>query len=143
MFEGLSPEHLQKIGALARERVYRYNEMIFEEGAPGDAFYVLLQGNVRISKRIAGVGEEALAILEPGACFGEMALIDSFPRSADARAHTDCVVGVIAKDDLQQLLYVDRDLAYYLLWRFVQVLCARLRETNDKIKVFFALSSGF
>lgn len=143
LFEGLSPEHLAKIAALATTRRYRHGEVLFEEGTPGDAFYVLLEGNVRISKRIRGVGEEALAILDPGSCFGEMALIDSFPRSADARAHSDCVVGVVRKEDLEQLLHHDRDLAYDLLWRFVRTLSARLRETNDKIKVFFALSSGF
>lgn len=143
LFEGLSADDLTRIASLARARQFRRAEVIFREGEPGDALYVLLAGSVRISKRIAGVGEEALAILEPGSCFGEMALIDSFPRSADAIAHTDCTVGVIRKDHLETLLDADRDLAHRLLSRFVRILSARLRETNDKIKVFFALSSGF
>jgi CRP/FNR family cyclic AMP-dependent transcriptional regulator len=143
LFEGLSRAHLESIGALVTERRLLSGEVIFREGDSGDALYVLLQGNVRISKRIRGVGEEALAILEPGSCFGEMALIDSFPRSADAIAHTDCVLGVIQKADMEQLLRLDQGLACELLWRFVRTLSARLRETNEKIKVFFTLSTGF
>ena len=143
LFEGLSHEQLAKVAALAREVKSRYGTVFFREGETGDSFYVLLEGNVRISKQIVGVGEEALAILEPGACFGEMALIDNFPRSADARAHTDCTVSVITKSELGALMSADRDLAYELLLRFVGTLAARLRETNDKIKVFFALAGGF
>ena len=143
LFEGLSAEQLAQVAALAKEVDARYGTVFFREGEAGDSFYVLLDGHVRISKVIAGVGEEALAILEPGACFGEMALIDNFPRSADARAHTDCKVGVITKEALTELMSRDRELAYEILLRFVGTLCTRLRETNDKIRVFFALAGGF
>jgi CRP-like cAMP-binding protein len=143
LFDGLSADQLAQVASLAREQRASTGHVFFREGELGDAFFVLLEGNVRISKHIVGVGEEALAILEPGACFGEMALIDSFPRSADARAHSDCVVGVITKDDLAHLMAADRDLAHEMLLRFVRTLCVRLRETNDKIKVFFQLAGGF
>jgi len=98
---------------------------------------------VRISKMVPGVGEEALAILEPGSYFGEMALIDDTPRSADATAHMPCTLYVIQKADLEELMFLHKDLAYELLWTFVRTLSARLRETNDKIKAFFALSARF
>ena len=143
LFEGLTNEQLAKVAALAREVPTRYGTVFFREGEPGDAFYALLEGQVRISKQIIGVGEEALAILEAGACFGEMALIDEFPRSADARAHSDCTVAVITKADLAHLMETDRDLSHAILVRFVRTLTERLRETNDKIKVFFALAGGF
>ena len=88
------------------------------------------------------MGEEALAILKAGDYFGEMALIDDFPRSADARVHESCRLFVIAKEHLEDLLFVDRDLAYDLLWNFVRTLSGRLRETNDKM-TFLAVSSRF
>jgi len=59
---------------------------------------------VLISKFIPGVGEEALAILERGDFFGEMALIDRAPRSADARAHTDITVLPIESGLLTDIL---------------------------------------
>jgi CRP-like cAMP-binding protein len=81
-------------------------------------------------------------VLSGGDYFGEMALIDDFPRSADARVHETCRLFVIAKEQLEQLLFVDRDLAYELLWNFVRTLSNRLRETNDKM-TFLAASSRF
>jgi len=94
--------------------------LIFAHGDPGDRFFLILEGKVRISRNVPGMGEEALAVLRAGTYFGEMALIDEFPRSADARAHEECRLFVIRKDDLADLLFVDRDLAYDLLWSFVR-----------------------
>ncbi len=141
LFESLRPEQLRQIAALAQEKQVPLGAFLFRENDPGDAMYVLLDGKVRISKQVEGIGEEALAVLEPGSFFGEMALIDDAPRSADARAHTACTLAEIRRDELEQLLFVDRELAHDLLWAFCRTLSARLRETNDKIKAFFALSA--
>jgi len=84
----LSSMEIHFLTSLSREKRLPSGEVIFQEGDPGDRMYVVLEGQVRISKHIPGIGEEALAILERGDYFGEMALIDSLPRSADARAHT-------------------------------------------------------
>lgn len=104
--------------------------------------YLILSGAVRISREVSGMGEEALAVLRPGNYFGEMALIDDSPRSADAKAHETSEVFVIRKEDLEDLLFVDRDLAYDLLWNFVRTLSGRLRQTNDKM-TFLAVSNKF
>jgi CRP-like cAMP-binding protein len=141
LFGSLRPEQLQKVSALAQVREVPAGAFVFRENDPGDAMFVVLSGKIRISKMVDGVGEEALAVLEPGAFFGEMALIDDAPRSADARAHERCRLAEIRRDDLEQLLFVDRELAHDILWSFCRTLSARLRETNDKIKAFFALSA--
>ena len=65
------------------------------------------------------------------------------PRSADATAHLACTLFLIQKSDLEELMFLHKDLAYELLWTFVRTLSGRLRETNDKIKAFFALSARF
>ena len=98
---------------------------------------------MRISRNVPGMGEEALAVLRAGTYFGEMALIDDFPRSAPTRiAHEECRLFVIRKEDLEDLLFVDRDLAYELLWSFVRTLSGRLRETNDKM-TFLSVTNRF
>jgi CRP-like cAMP-binding protein len=140
LFEGLSPAQLRKIAGIAQERRFEGSQHLFKEGDAGDAMYVVHAGKVRISKMVPGIGEEALAILEPGQYFGEMAVIDESPRSADAIAHIGCTVFAISREKLEQLMFTDKELAYVLLWTFVHTLSGRLRETNDKIKGFFAIS---
>ena len=116
---------------------------MFFEGDPGNRCYVLMQGEVRISKFIPNIGEEALAVLKAGVYFGEMALIDNFPRSAHATANTDIEVLAINKTDLDKRLITDRELGYKLLWTFTRTLSKRLREANEKMAGFLALSGGF
>jgi CRP/FNR family transcriptional regulator, cyclic AMP receptor protein len=143
LFEGLIPAQLAKVAALLTEREVAAGVHVFREGDSGADFFVVLDGKVRISKMVPGVGEEALAILDPGAYFGEMALVDDTPRSADALAHTGCRLGVFRRDDFDQLMFTDKEIAYAVLWTFVRTLSVRLRETNEKIKGFFALSARF
>ncbi len=143
LFQTLSSEQLGRIAAIALRRELPGGASIFAEGTAGDEMYVVLSGRVRISRRVPGMGEEALAILEPGAYFGEMAMIDESPRSADALAHTACALAVLRRDELEQLMFVDKDLAYVLLWTFVRTLSARLRETNEKFQGLFAMTGPF
>jgi len=142
LFSTLQPSYLRRIANLGVEEDYDEGALIFKEGDAGEKMYLILSGAVRIGRQLAGVGEEALAVLRAGTHFGEMALIDDFPRSADARAHEPTKLFVIHKKDLGDLLFVDRDLAYDLLWSFVRTLSSRLRDSNDKM-TFMAVASKF
>ena len=141
-FAGLPPVYLRRIADIGFEETHQGGTTVFEEGQKGDKFYLILDGAVRISRFVPGMGEEALAVLRNGAYFGEMALIDEFPRSAHAIVHEKCRLFVIRKEDLEDLLFVDRDLAYELLWNFVRTLSSRLRETNDKM-TFLSVTGKF
>lgn len=142
MFAGLQPSYLQRIAAIGSREKHASDTTIFSEGGAGDKMYLILGGAVRISRDLSGMGEEALAVLRPGDYFGEMALIDDSPRSADAKAHEACELFVLRKEDVEDLLFVDRDLAYDLLWNMVRTLSARLRQSNDKM-TFFAAANKF
>jgi CRP/FNR family transcriptional regulator, cyclic AMP receptor protein len=142
LFQSLSADRLRRVAEIATHRDLPAGAIVFREGEPGDEMYVVVAGKIRISKRVPGVGEEALGILEPGIHFGEMAMIDDSPRSADAIAHTACALAVIRRDELDQLMFVDKDLAYDLLWTFVRTLSTRLREMNEKM-AFFVMAGGF
>jgi CRP/FNR family cyclic AMP-dependent transcriptional regulator len=143
LFQTLSSDQLGRVAGIATRRELPGGAQVFAEGASGDEMFVVLSGRVRISKKVPGVGEEALAILEPGAWFGEMAIIDDSPRSADALAHTTCALAVLRREALEQLMFTDKDLAYVLLWTFVRTLSVRLREMNEKIQGFFAMTGPF
>jgi CRP-like cAMP-binding protein len=140
LFESLSAEQLEKIAEIATRRVHVAGEHVFREGSTGDEMYVVVTGTVRISKEIPGAGEEALTLLGPGSYFGEMAAIDDAPRSADAVAHTDCSLLAIRREDLDRVMFLDKDLAYALLWVFVRTLSTRLRDTSEKLRSFFAFA---
>ena len=142
LFAALQPSYLRRIANLGIEEDYPANAVIFKEGAQGDKMYLILSGAVRISRQVPGMGEEALAVLRAGTHFGEMALIDDFPRSADARVHERCRLLVLTKDALEDLLFLDKDLGYEVLWNFVRILSTRLRETNDKM-TFLSVTGKF
>jgi CRP/FNR family transcriptional regulator, cyclic AMP receptor protein len=140
LFESLLPDQLKQVAAIVDEHALAPSSFVFREGDTADRFYFVVSGKVRISKQIPGMGEEALAILEPGHSFGEMALIDESTRSADAITNTSCVLGSIPKNNFDQLLFTNRDLAHDLLWSFVRSLSSRLRESNEKMRAFLAMS---
>jgi CRP-like cAMP-binding protein len=142
LFVGLKREALELIAKVATEESYARGEKIFRHGEVGDKLYLILDGKVRISREVPGMGEEALAVLGPGQAFGEMALLDESPRSADAVVHDRCRVLCVSKDGFDDLLFLHKDLAYEVLWSVVRMLIGRLRETNDKL-TFLSTSSKF
>jgi CRP-like cAMP-binding protein len=133
LFSSLKDRALARVAAIAHEESYPTGTNIFQHGDVGDKVYLILEGKVRIARQVPGVGEEALAVLGPGQVFGEMALLDESPRSADALSHEGCRLLAIAKEDLDDLLFQDKDLAYEVLWSTVHMLVGRLRSTNDKL----------
>jgi CRP/FNR family transcriptional regulator, cyclic AMP receptor protein len=142
LFAGLKPEAITLISKVANEETHALGTKIFQHGDAGDKLYLILEGRVRISRDVAGMGEEALAVLGPGQVFGEMALLDESPRSADARVHESCRVLAIPKDGFDDLLFMHKDLAYEVLWSMVRMLVGRLRETTDKL-TFLSVTGRF
>ncbi|MBA2664026.1 MAG: cyclic nucleotide-binding domain-containing protein [Bradymonadaceae bacterium] len=143
LFHKLGDRALNEVLAITSIERPKMGDLIFEEGSVGDALYIILDGEVRISKDIHGIGEEALAFLTAGSYFGEMALLeDASKRSANAIAGDSCMLGKIDRASFMGLLERDKQLAFEILWSFVNTLSRRLRESNEKI-AFFALSNIF
>lgn len=139
----LSSLEINFLTSLSREKKLRSGEVLFREGDPGDAMYVVLEGRIRISKIIPGAGEEALAILERGDYFGEMALIDRQPRSAFAKAHeAGAVVLAIPKDVVEGLLDMRKVSSLRLLLILTGLVAKRLREIDDKLVGWYILAGG-
>jgi CRP-like cAMP-binding protein len=139
----LSSLEINLLSTLSKERRLRSGDVLFHEGDPGDAMYVVLQGRIRISKHIPGAGEEALAILERGSFFGEMALIDRQPRSAEAKAHDgEAVVLSIPQMVVDQLLDIRKVSSVSLLRLLCGLVAQRLREIDDKLVGWYILSGG-
>ena len=142
IFSGLTEEGLRLLAKTAVEEEYRAGDTVFEHGTPGDKLYLIVEGRVRIGRTVPGIGEEALAVLNAGDVFGEMALLDEAPRSADARAQEDCVLLSVTKERFEDLLFLHKDLAYEVLWNVIRTLIRRLRATNDKL-TFLSVTDKF
>jgi CRP-like cAMP-binding protein len=141
---GLSAAEMKLLATFSTEERFREGSMIFREGEKGDKLFIVLDGRVRISKFIPGVGEEALAVLDRGDFFGEMALIDDKARSADAKAHEgDATVLSIDRATLNEILSMDPHASLQFLNLLCRMISRRLREINEKIVQWKYMSGGF
>ncbi|HKV12066.1 MAG TPA: cyclic nucleotide-binding domain-containing protein [Thermoanaerobaculia bacterium] len=139
----LSNMEINFLTSLSKERKFGPNQVIFREGEMGNEMYVVLEGRVMISKYIPGAGEEALAFLERGGYFGEMALIDHEPRSADAKAHEDgAVVLAIPREVVEGILDIHKISSIRLLTILCHLVASRLRELDEKVIGWFIIAGG-
>jgi CRP/FNR family transcriptional regulator, cyclic AMP receptor protein len=139
----LSRMEINFLASLSKERSYKPGEVLFREGDPGESMYIVLDGRVRIGKHIPGAGEEALAFMSRGDYFGEMALIDHAPRSAEATAHDQgAVVLEIPRDVLEGILDIRKLSSLRLLSILCSLVAKRLREIDEKLVGWFILAGG-
>lgn len=139
LFRNLDESERVQILIIGQVRSVKAGEVIFREGDAGDGLYVVMKGSVRISKQGA-TGEEALAVLEPPAFFGEMALIDLATRAADAIANEDSELFFVPLQELRSVIDAYHKLALKILYALCEVLAQRLRETNERYMNIFTIA---
>jgi CRP/FNR family transcriptional regulator, cyclic AMP receptor protein len=129
LFRELGTPDLERVAEIARERVYPRNSVILFEDDPGDALYVVAQGQVKVVLIGEDGREVILSVMGEGEFFGEMALIDDEPRSAHVIAMEDSTLLVIRREDFQDLLKQAPGLGLALL----RELSRRLRRVDEKV----------
>ena len=139
LFMNLDETERAQILIIGQVRQVQADEVIFKEGDIGTGLFIVLKGSVRISKRSA-TGEEALAVMEPPAFFGEMALIDFSTRAADAIANEPSELFFIPLQDLRALIDAQHKIALKILYALCEVLAQRLRETNERYMSIFTIA---
>ncbi len=126
LFVNLAPAELRIVDGLLHEREYLEGEVIFDEGEEGQAIYIVASGEVLICRQ--GQGDAGrVAQLGPGTFFGELALLDNSPRSAQARAATACQLIVFFRDDFVGLLDTHARIASKISRELARHLGARMR----------------
>lgn len=126
LFAAMQPGELDSVVQMANERRVRRGQTIFQKGDDGSSMMAVLQGRVRITAVSAEGKEVTLNVINPGEVFGEIALLDGKPRSADAVAVDDALLLVLERRLLLPFLKSNQD----LLLRLLAVLCDRLRRTS-------------
>ena len=128
LFAGIPSALMPSIGADVDLLRFDADDVIFNEGEPGDCLFLVVSGSVRISKMGRGGKQETLGIIAPGNFFGEMALIDGQPRSAQATAGETTVLGKIDAASVARILdNAPRDLHM----NFLRSVVERLRGINS------------
>src|SRR5690349_6709824 len=126
LFQRLEPHELEHLAEDVEQVNYKGGEVIFHEYDMGDALYVVEEGSVRIWVTDEDLKQVTLTELNPGQCFGEMAVLDRGQRSSSASAITDTHLHRLSSDNFQKFLMGHPDCA-------IDVICeigARLRQTN-------------
>jgi CRP-like cAMP-binding protein len=131
-FDELSDRQLKTVSGILFERKYETDELIFEEGQPGAALFLILDGRVAVE-----MGREnntmTLATLERGAFFGEMALLDGARRSANVRSLEQTYTLALYRNDLSELIRRDPQTACQIYRALAHIVGDRLRSTNQSM----------
>lgn len=136
LFSGLSKAELHRLSLTVTERSFGKGEVVFFESDPGNTLYVVLSGRLR-AVIVAEDGREVmLALLRAGEVFGEMALLDHAPRSAQVITLEPSRLLLLGRGDFQRCLLEMPSLMEGLLRQMAH----RLREADDKIRALTLLT---
>lgn len=154
----VTPGMLRRVKALAEmndnqlERFVHFMEpqdvrqwtQIVKQGDSDDGMFLVLEGELRVRLMINGK-ETILSTLGPGECFGEIALFDRGPRSADVLANKDSVLLKVSSEAFDKLRLEAPELAVPMLHSISRTLAGRIRADNKRIKdsVNFARTGGY
>ena len=127
IFSSLSPEDLEPLAGKLRRRGYQKGEVIFHQEDPADRMYIIVEGRIRISITSEDGREKDLAVLQPGDCFGEMALLDGSNRSATATAVAAAQTLALYREDFMEFLKDHPE----VVAQTTSLLTSRLRSVNQ------------
>jgi CRP-like cAMP-binding protein len=130
IFGKLPKTAIERLGSCLTTRKVRRGTTIFAKGDAGAELMGVLSGSVRISVPAADGREAVLNTIHKGEIFGEIALLDGRPRTADAIAMSDCELMIIERRDFIPLV---RELPEVAL-QLIEILCARLRRTSEQVE---------
>jgi CRP-like cAMP-binding protein len=129
LFQGVSQEELGDLASQASTRRLVRGDVLFNEGDPPDALYIVLRGRVAIANKSFDGRESVVALMEDGDLFGEMGMLDGLPRSAEGRALEPSEVLVLGYVPARALLERRPE----LLWGVVRMLADRLRGMDEAL----------
>ncbi len=126
-FSDLPDADISRIGAVCDRTAMDAGKVVFSEGTRGQHFYIILKGAVEIVKNRGEPEQDRIAIYKKGQCFGELALIDDFPRSATVLTAEPSELLRISRDDFQKVVQESATISFSIL----KTLTALIRERTE------------
>jgi len=130
LFAGLDAAILDRVLAVAVTRRLARGETLFQKGDPGDRLFGVLAGRVKVHTTSPEGKDVTLNLFKEGQFFGEIALLDELPRTADAEAMAPCDLLVIHRRDFMPLVEAEGRLAMHI----IRLLCQRVRATSEMLE---------
>jgi CRP-like cAMP-binding protein len=130
MFGQLGADAINRLASYSATRPARAGATIFRKGDPGASLFAVCKGTVRISNQSADGKDAVFNLINAGEIFGEIALLDGQPRTADALAVSDCELMVIDRRDFIPLISQNPQIAIKL----IELLCGRIRHTSEQVE---------
>lgn len=141
IFKYLSAEDAQRVLSDATEVRLKTGETVFEAGSAGNEMYIIKSGRVKVY-RVFDDNEITFAEFGTGDCFGEMSLIDEYPRSASATALEDCVLLALPRATFKQIVERDPSLGVKLLLAVAEVFSKRMRKTDKLLETYHLVNKA-
>ena len=138
LFHDLDHQALARLAARAVRRTVPKHTLLFAKGDPADALIGIVEGSVKISVAGADGREIMFNIMNAGEMFGEIAVLDRGPRSADATTMTQCELFFVDRRDLLAMLREAPDLSL----RIIELLCERTRRVSEQVEDVVFLAGG-
>jgi len=132
LFRDVPQPILERVAALSVTKQLDRRETLFNRGDDGDALYAVVEGMVRIWVGSDSGKELTFSMMEPGDVFGEIALLDGLPRTANATAQEATVLLVIQRSSFLSVLENEPSLARHI----IELLCERMRLKTDLLSDF-------
>ena len=142
LFDGLTDQQLDRIVDMLEPVKAKKDAAVLTEQDEGIDLYIILRGQVRVSKYIQNE-EEAIAMLRPGALFGEMAILGQTVRSASVIAHTDVLLYRLDGMQFLSFLEEDRDAGFKVMRRMAIMLAKRLHDLNERYRNMLSIASSW
>ena len=121
LFAGLDKHELEMVSRLLKEQRYEKGAVIVKNGATGQGLFIIKEGSVSVKRDGHTVSQ-----MGPGDFFGEIAVLDGGPRTADVQADTDTVCLTMVSWDIKPLLMEHATISYKMLQQMIR----RLREAR-------------
>ncbi len=143
IFGNLADEHLNKLCEIAEPTTVKAGQLLMEEGSPGDALYIIVDGEFEVTKR-AGKETLLLGTRGSGEMLGEMSLLEQVPRTATVHALRDSRVLVISREAFYNLLTGNPSAVFGILRTFIerQRSTETLMVAHDKLASLGAIAAG-
>jgi CRP/FNR family transcriptional regulator/CRP/FNR family cyclic AMP-dependent transcriptional regulator len=129
LFSNMNDDQLAALARTGDIRRVAKGQIIVNQSSPGNTFYIVISGHVKVALLHEDGKEIVLSLLSEGNFFGELSLLDNDPRSASVIAAEDATLFMLSRKQFYQLITANPD----TLEKVIKEICTRLRRADEKI----------